>query len=181
MADQLPGLGKRELICLISFTCNYVVCVRRGFLFVKIILNLKKSTPSYMIYGELGIYPLEVDIKTRIISFWSKLLDFDSNKLSSMVYQVNKCLFDNKKCKPPWLEQVKNLIEKNGFGNIWTAPQQVHKKWFCLAFKQKLKDTFLQNWESLLSKSSSGTNYRIFKTEFGISNFFNTLSNRQCK
>ena len=28
--DQLPLLGKRELICLLLFTCNYVVSVRRG-------------------------------------------------------------------------------------------------------------------------------------------------------
>jgi hypothetical protein len=27
-----------------------------------------------MIYGELGRYPLEIDIKRRIISFWAKLL-----------------------------------------------------------------------------------------------------------
>ena len=32
--DQLPRLGKRELICLLLFTCNYVVPVRRGFLFL---------------------------------------------------------------------------------------------------------------------------------------------------
>ena len=31
--DQLPRLGKRELICLLLFTCNYVVSVWRGFLF----------------------------------------------------------------------------------------------------------------------------------------------------
>ena len=30
--DQLPRLGKRELICLLLFTCNYVVSVWRGFL-----------------------------------------------------------------------------------------------------------------------------------------------------
>ena len=30
VADQLPWLGKRELICLLLFTCNYVVSVRRG-------------------------------------------------------------------------------------------------------------------------------------------------------
>ena len=34
VADQLPWLGKRQLICLLSFTCNYVVSVRRGFLFL---------------------------------------------------------------------------------------------------------------------------------------------------
>ena len=32
--DQLPRLGKRELICMLLFTCNYVVSVWRGFLFL---------------------------------------------------------------------------------------------------------------------------------------------------
>ena len=34
VVDQLPRLGKRELVCLLSFTCGYVVSVRRGFLFL---------------------------------------------------------------------------------------------------------------------------------------------------
>ena len=34
VADQLPWWWERELICLLLFTCNYVVCVRRGFLFL---------------------------------------------------------------------------------------------------------------------------------------------------
>ena len=34
VVDQLPRLGKRELICLLLFTCNYVVSVWRGFLFL---------------------------------------------------------------------------------------------------------------------------------------------------
>ena len=37
VADQLPRLGKRELICLLSFTCNYVVSVRRGSLFLLVL------------------------------------------------------------------------------------------------------------------------------------------------
>ena len=32
--DQLPRLGKGELICLLLFTCNYVVSVWRGFIFL---------------------------------------------------------------------------------------------------------------------------------------------------
>ena len=34
VADQLPRLGKREVACLLSLTCNYVVSVRRGFFFL---------------------------------------------------------------------------------------------------------------------------------------------------
>ena len=37
IADQLPRLDKRELICLLSFTCKYVVSVRRGFLFLLVL------------------------------------------------------------------------------------------------------------------------------------------------
>ena len=29
--DQLPRLGKRELICMLLFTCNHVVSVLRRF------------------------------------------------------------------------------------------------------------------------------------------------------
>ena len=32
--DQLPRLGKIEVICLLLFTCNYVVSVWRGFNFL---------------------------------------------------------------------------------------------------------------------------------------------------
>ena len=34
VVGQLPRLGKRELICLLLFTCNYVVSVWRGFFFL---------------------------------------------------------------------------------------------------------------------------------------------------
>jgi hypothetical protein len=45
--------------------------------FCKIILNLKATTPNCMIYGELGRYPLDIDIKPRNILYWSKLITAD--------------------------------------------------------------------------------------------------------
>ena len=35
--DQLPRLGKRELICLLLFTFNYMVSVWRGFLCLRVL------------------------------------------------------------------------------------------------------------------------------------------------
>ena len=37
VVDQLPRLGKRELICLLSVTCNCVVSVWRDFLFLLVL------------------------------------------------------------------------------------------------------------------------------------------------
>ena len=61
--------------CEIWGVGNNDVIERVQLNYFKQIFGLKKSTPSYMLYGELGIMPLEVDIHTRIISFWSKLIE----------------------------------------------------------------------------------------------------------
>jgi hypothetical protein len=43
-----------------------------------------------MIYGELGRFPLYIDIKTRVISYWCKLLTgkatFDKPQLSNISF-----------------------------------------------------------------------------------------------
>ena len=46
--------------------------------FCKLLLNLKTSTPNFMIYVELGRYPLNITVKLKILSFWSKLIDESS-------------------------------------------------------------------------------------------------------
>ena len=56
IVDQLPRLGKRELICLLLFACNYVVFVWRGFLWVLgmgyvILLWHSLSLPYNYFYG----------------------------------------------------------------------------------------------------------------------------------
>jgi hypothetical protein len=40
-----------------------------------------------MVYGELGRYPLDIDIKVRTISFWAKLISGKQTKLSAIIYK----------------------------------------------------------------------------------------------
>ena len=51
---------------------NIDIIERVHLKFCKLILNLKKSTPNFMIYGELGIYPMSVYIELRMINFLVK-------------------------------------------------------------------------------------------------------------
>ena len=55
--------------------------------FCKNILKVRSTTPNYMVYGELGRYPMEVMVKRKIVLFWNNLL-CESNKLSSILYKL---------------------------------------------------------------------------------------------
>ena len=59
--------------------------------FCKLLLKFKTSTPSYMVYGELDRYPLDIDTKARTIYFWAKLISGKQTKLSAIVY---KCMYN---------------------------------------------------------------------------------------
>ena len=41
-----------------------------------------------MVYGELGRLPLTCIVKSRIVTFWSKLVLKDNPKLSTIVYKL---------------------------------------------------------------------------------------------
>jgi hypothetical protein len=54
--------------------------------FCKLLLNLKTSTPNSMLYGEPGRYPLNITVKFKILSFWSKLIDGETLYPSVWIY-----------------------------------------------------------------------------------------------
>ena len=59
---EVIGTGNIDLLEQVQIKC------------LKIILNLKKSTPNCMVYGETGVMPLGINVQGRIISYWSKLI-----------------------------------------------------------------------------------------------------------
>ena len=74
--DQLPRLGKRELISLLLFTCNYVVSVWRGFLFLwvlgmgyVILLWHSLSLPYNYFDCVLGYYHLYSIETSKVVGF----------------------------------------------------------------------------------------------------------------
>lgn len=73
---EIWGFGKNDII------------ERVHLKFCKLLLRLKVSTPNFMVYGELGRYPLEIDIKVRMISYWCKLIQGKQSKLSTIAYKL---------------------------------------------------------------------------------------------
>ena len=70
------GFGKNDII------------ERVHLKFCKLLLHVETFTPNVMVYGELGRYPIDIDIKVRMISYWSKLFLGNQTKISSLSYKL---------------------------------------------------------------------------------------------
>ena len=66
-----------------------------------------------MIYGELGRYPLDIDIKLRHILYRSKLIIGKDIKLSIISYRL-LYLSQNNNCQFSWLNYVESILNECG-------------------------------------------------------------------
>ena len=64
--------------------------------FLRNITKARKSTPHYMLYAELGRYPLDITIKSRMIGFWNRMVTGnDSNYLIYFILLSKTSLISN--------------------------------------------------------------------------------------
>ena len=131
-----------------------------------------------MVYGELGRYPLNVTIQTRITSYWAKLLHGKNSKISSLLYKLGYIHNSENRVKITWIEKVKNILDNCGLSNIWSPQSFPNIKWIKSKVKLTLTDQFKQNWSSTLQNSPKALNYRIYKENLQFENYLNILSKK---
>ena len=146
---------------------------------------MKKSTPTYMVYGEFGLTPIAVDIKNRLISYWAKLVDNSNDKnntkLASRMYLLNYSLYSQKLIKSPWFDHIKDILCTSGFSGIWYCQSFLNVKWLTKSTHQKLKDLFVQNWYADIAKTSNTNFYKVVKTQFEQTSYIRKLPIHLCK
>lgn len=140
--------------------------------FCKYLLSVKKSTCTNMVYGELGVMPVDIDIKSRLIGYWARLISGHQNKISNMVYLLLYKLDVLKLFHSDWINTVKTTLNLSGFSGIWLnqcLPYSVAH--FKTIFKIRLKDQFIQKWQTGISEGGKCTVYRIIKSSFGLETY----------
>ena len=48
---------------------------------------MKSSTLNFMVYGETGFFPINIDIQCRVIAYRAKLISSDVFKRSGIMYK----------------------------------------------------------------------------------------------
>ena len=155
---------------------NVQILERTHAAFLRRITKTKKSTPHYMLYAELGRYPIEIIIKVRMVGFWNRLGTSKQTKLSALLYNV---LHNTPGLKCKWINYVKQIFIDTGKFNIWLSPDPSHYNNLNSCIKRILIDQNLQKWNASLENSSKGINYKLFKETIELERYFLTLPPKQ--
>ena len=174
--DVTLDMFDKIIVPILTYGCevwgleNIDIVNRLQLKFLKIILRLRRSTPSHMLYGETGVYPIGITIKNRIMNYWLKLVSPENcNKLSSIVYKFLYQLYRQGEHESLYLKYVRNTLIDIGLPYLWDLHDFTHVN--TLQFKNFVKrqtqDLFLLEWHNAITESSMYDNYRIIKQTIG--------------
>ena len=140
--------------------------------FLRKITKTRKSTPLYMLYAELGRFPLDIIIKKRMIGFWNRILVDKQTKNSYLLYHTLKCMNDP---SIKWISAVKQILRDVGRYDLWVNQRHINTLSLGFQIKHILHDQFLQKWRSDLNNSSKGKCYNYYKDTVCLENYFLVL------
>ena len=135
--------------------------------FLKQILCVRKNVPSCFVYNECKMYPLYITRTMRIINYWLKILSLNEmspvKRIYNIALQLNK--LENTRPASFWIENIKNILYKYGFGYVWENQNYVDDIIFKDQFKNTLIDCFWQNNNAEINDLSHNRLYRHLSTE----------------
>ena len=146
--------------------------------FYKSILKLRASTPTQMVLGETGCFPITINTKSRSLMYWYNLVSTDNcNKLSSIVYRLLYKMHIDGTHECLYLKFIKSTLIEIGLPYVWEiqSTNNLNRHWFKNYIKTTLQNQFVQNWQSTLDNNSIYTTYRMIKSNFTQSPYMSRL------
>lgn len=127
--------------------------------FCKRLLGVKKSTQNDFVYGELGRTNCLTKRYLVIIKYWFKLLFSQENKYIKLVYNLMLSDLEILPDKVNWASLVRHLLLSLGFYEVWLNQGVGDYAKFISLCRQRLNDTFIQNWRARLENSTRALFY----------------------
>ena len=140
--------------------------------FLRKITKSRKSTPKYMLYAELGRHPIQIDVKVRMVNFWSSILNGKQSKLSFQTYMYMYKSHHNYK----WPNYIQSILSDCGMNFIWLQQFRSVSKNIAKKVKNRLLDQNLQAWTAELQSSSKGKHFALFKDNVGCESYITKLN-----
>ena len=146
--------------------------------FYKLVLKLRQSTPSHMIFGETGKFPIDITIKTRILNYWIRLVAPGNNrKLSAIVYKCLCKMYKSGVHENLYVKNIHDYLTDAGFQELWETHDitRTHIARFKAQVKEHIQNTFVLKWRTDMTNSSIYDTYRVFKNNFCTEKYLSIL------
>ena len=130
-------------------------CIHNQFL--RSITKCRESTSLYMLYGELGRYPISITIKTRIISILVRIITGNSEKFVNVIYQKLLQIVmggggrgsGGQQFK--WTRNVQSILQEVSGNDVWINQKENIPNTIKHTLKKILIDQFVQKWHNTLN------------------------------
>ena len=139
--------------------------------FCKAILKVNKSTPSCMVYGELGRLPLSIAISSRMVCYWAKIVNSHNGKLSKVMLNFLLQLSHTEVYQSPWLLHVKKILDNCGLSFYWQSNVKCNTVYLKQIVKQVLTDQYRQSWLGYINTNPKCISYKTFKDEMKMETY----------
>ena len=144
--------------------------------FVKRMLGISKSTPNCIVYGEVGRKPLQNQIYNRMISFWVKISEGKTSKLSTLMYSLIYKLHINGSYNSHWLLCIKKILCDSGNPHFWYNQELLIPKAFIKNIvSTQLDNQYLQQWNFEINSNRRCIIYKTFKNDLSFEPYLKDL------
>ena len=122
-----------------------------------------------MIVLYLSIIRLAVSSQIRSIKYCLRLLKLNQDRLPFGAYRCSQNLAERGKVS--WTGRVKELLQGQGFGEVWYNPGVGDERKFLRPFSQRLNDCFGQRWHDKLDSGVRLFEYKLMKANFNTEEY----------
>ena len=109
-----------------------------------------------------------------MIGFWHRTRQGSKSKISTILFNFTKKLSDENKYETKWGSKIKAILNSIGLSYLWNF-LGINSTQLKNVIKEKLRDVFLQNWQSEVANNNLCSNYRILKLNFGQEYYIKAL------
>ena len=136
-------------------------------------LGLDPRTPNHMLYGDLGRFPLYINGCIRSIKYWLKIGGMETDRLPKQAYvMLSRCPIPEGR---NWAKAIELCLYRSGFGFVWLNGGVADINCFLSNLKLRLKDCYMQEWNSANNSSKRYEWYSSFKTDMCLEEYFSSI------
>ena len=156
-----------------------LLCEKLHMKFLKFSLGVNKKSTNVAVMGELGRYPLYINILLTVAKYYQRLTVAKSDELISSAFQESHKLYKNKKSS--WVSSVYFLLHQIGIDtNVINNDDLIQ------ILKNKLVHRYKKRWTDVILDSANNRTgklrtYALFKTYMCQEKYLLVLKNQDIR